>query len=71
MSKYGLDMSQDVRVTWELSPQPGVFQEGDFWPEILIVSISNKGKRSKIEHVQKFGRLRSPLNTKPKFYETW
>lgn len=52
MSKYGLDVSQDVRIMWELSPQTGVFQEGDFWPEILIVSISKKGKRLKIEHVQ-------------------
>lgn len=43
MSKYGLD----VRIMWELSPQTGVFQEGDFWPEILLVSISEKGKKIK------------------------
>lgn len=71
MSKYGLDVSHDVRIKWELSLQTGVFQEGGFWPEILIVSISKKGKRSKIEHFQRFGHLRSPLNAKPKFYETW
>lgn len=64
-------MCESRGLSWELSPQTGVFQEGDFWPEILVVSISKKGKRSKIEHVQKFGHLRSPLNAKPKFYETW
>lgn len=71
MSKYGLDVSHDVRIKWELSPQTGVFQEGGFWPKILIASISKKGKRSKIEHFQRFGHLGSPLNAKPKFYETW
>lgn len=45
MSKYGLDVSHDVQIKWELSPQTGVFQESGFWPEILIVSISKKDRK--------------------------